>query len=103
MKRQRKYNSYMGEISPAAENINARNIHAEKPNQKWLADISEFHIPAGKVYPSPVTDRFDGMAVAWSIGMSPNAELVNSMLDGAGVFSASTFLGNSTSFKAPNL
>lgn len=81
--KRRKYNSYMGEISPAVENILARNFHAEKPNQKWLTDITEFHIPAGKVYLSPIIDCFDGMAVAWSIGTSPNAELVNSMLDGA--------------------
>ncbi len=81
--KRRKYNSYMGEISPAAENLLARNFHAEKPNRKWLTDITEFHIPAGKVYLSPIIDCFDGMAVAWSIGTSPNAELVNSMLDGA--------------------
>lgn len=28
-------------------------------------------------------DCFDGMVVSWSIGTSPNAELVNSMLDAA--------------------
>ena len=27
-----------------------RNFHADKPNQKWLTDITEFSIPAGKVY-----------------------------------------------------
>lgn len=81
--KRRKYSSYMGKISPAAENTIASNFHAEKPNQKWLTDITEFHIPAGKVYLPPIIDCFDGMAVAWSIGTSPNAELVNSMLDGA--------------------
>lgn len=81
--KRKKYNSYMGEISPAVENIIDRNFHAEKPNQKWLTDITEFHIPAGKVYLSPLIDCFDGMAVAWSIGTSPDAELVNSMLDEA--------------------
>ena len=83
MKKRRKYNSYAGEVSPAVENIVARDFHTDKPNDKWLTDITEFNIPAGKVYLSPIIDCFDGLAVSWSIGTSPNAELVNDMLDGA--------------------
>ena len=80
LRKTRKYNSYKGEISPAVENLVNRDFHAEQPNQKWLTDITEFSIRAGKVYLSPVIDCFDGMPVAWSIGTSPNAELTNSML-----------------------
>ena len=83
MKKRRKYNSYAGEISPAVENIVARDFRADKPNEKWLTDITEFNIPAGKVYLSPIIDCFDGLAVSWAIGTRPNAELVNDMLDGA--------------------
>lgn len=78
-----RYRSYLGEISPAPENIISRDFHAAAPNEKWLTDISEFQIPAGKVYLSPVIDCFDGMVVSWTIGTSPNAELVNTMLDAA--------------------
>lgn len=49
--------------------------------QKWLTDITEFQIPAGKVYLSPVIDCFDGMVISWSIGTQPDAGLVNTMLD----------------------
>lgn len=28
--------------------------HAAKPNEKWLTDITEFQLPAGKVYLSPM-------------------------------------------------
>lgn len=80
IKKKRKYNSYKGEITPAVENVIARDFHAESPNQKWLTDLTEFHIPAGKVYLSPIIDCFDGMVVSWTIGTSPNAELVNTML-----------------------
>ena len=80
MKMIRKYNSYKGEISPAVDNLVERNFHAENPNQLWLTDITEFHIPAGKVYLSPIIDCFDGMAVAWTIGTSPSSELANTML-----------------------
>lgn len=79
----KKYSSYQGEISPEVDNIIERDFHADKPNQKWLTDITEFHIPAGKVYLSPIIDCFDGLPVSWTIGTSPNAELVNSMLDEA--------------------
>lgn len=79
--KRKRYNSYLGEISPAVENKIQRDFHAEKPNEKWLTDITEFHIEAGKVYLSPIIDCFDGMPVVWTIGESPNAELVNTMLD----------------------
>lgn len=60
-----------------------RNFSAEKPNNKWLTDITEFAIPAGKVYLSPMVDCFDGLLVTWKIGLSPDATLVNTMLDDA--------------------
>lgn len=82
-KRKIKYNSYKGEITPAVPNIIARNFHADAPNQKWLTDITEFIIPAGKVYLSPIVDCFDGMLPAWKISTTPDAMLVNNMLDDA--------------------
>ncbi|WP_321889493.1 IS3 family transposase, partial [Burkholderia cenocepacia] len=81
--KRRRYRSYIGEISPAPENIINRDFHADAPNEKWVTDISEFQIPAGKVYLSPMIDCFDGMVVSWTIGTSPDAELVNTMLDAA--------------------
>ena len=81
--KRRRYGSYMGEISPAPENLLNRDFSAGAPNEKWLTDITEFQIPAGKVYLSPMIDCFDGMVVSWSIGTRPNADLVNTMLDAA--------------------
>lgn len=81
--KRRRYGSYMGEISPAPDNLLNRDFSADAPNEKWLTDITEFQIPAGKVYLSPMIDCFDGMVVSWSIGTRPNAELVNTMLDAA--------------------
>ena len=81
--KRKKFNSYQGEISPYAPNIIKHNFRADKPNEKWITDITEFKLPAGKVYLSPMLDCYDGMPVAWKIGTSPNAELANSMLDAA--------------------
>ena len=64
--KRRRYNSYYGEISPPAGNIIERNFHANAPNRKWLTDISEFRISAGKVYLSPIIDCFDGLVVSWN-------------------------------------
>lgn len=81
IRKAKKYSSYKGEISPAVPNEVQRNFHSEKPEELLLSDISEFAIPAGKVYLSPAVDCFDGMLVTWRISEHPNAELVNSTLD----------------------
>jgi transposase InsO family protein/transposase-like protein len=81
--KRKKYSSYMGEISPAVPNVIHRDFHAETPNSKWLTDITEFAIPAGKVYLSPIIDCFDGLVVSWTVRESPSANLVNDMLDAA--------------------
>ena len=82
-KRTKKYSSYRGEITPEVDNIINRDFHADRPNTKWLTDITEFSIPAGKVYLSPVIDCFDGMVVSWKIGTTPDSILVNKMLETA--------------------
>lgn len=79
--RKRRYTSYQGEITPAIRNLIRRDFHADAPNQKWLTDITEFQLPNGKVYLSPIIDCFDGMVVSWTIGTSPDAALVNTMLE----------------------
>ena len=81
--KRKRYSSYMGEISPAVANEINRDFHSSKPNEKWLTDITEFNIGEKKVYLSPIIDCFDGLPVTWNIGTSPNAELVNTMLDNA--------------------
>lgn len=72
---------YRGEISPAVPNLVNRNFSAAAPNQKWLTDITEFQIPAGKIYLSPMIDCFDGLVISWTMSTRPDAELVNTMLD----------------------
>lgn len=77
----KKYNSYKGEITLAVPNEVQRDFHRDNPEELLLTDISEFAIPAGKVYLSPALDCFDGMFVAWKISEHPNADLVNGMLE----------------------
>lgn len=83
IKKTGKYNSYAGEITPAVPNLLNRDFKANLTNEKWLTDITEFAIPAGKVYLSPIIDCFDGFVVTWNIGTTPDSRLVNTMLDNA--------------------
>ena len=76
----KRYSSYKGELTKAPANLVNRDFHAERPNMLWVTDLTEFSIPAGKAYLSPVIDCYDGMPVAWTIGTSPNAALDNGML-----------------------
>ena len=75
------------ESSVSSTDISSDEINQLKAqiqaNEKWLTDITEFAIPAGKVYLSPIVDCFDGLLVDWNISTSPYALLVNSMLDDA--------------------
>ena len=52
-----------------------------KNQNKVLTYKTEFSISAGKVYFSPIVDCFDGMIPSWTVSTSPNADLVNDMLD----------------------
>jgi len=81
--KKRRYSSYLGEISPPVPSVLNRDFRAGLPNTNWLTDLTEFPLPAGKVHLSPMIDCFDGMAVSWSIGTSPDAKMANTMLDNA--------------------
>jgi transposase InsO family protein/transposase-like protein len=87
-KKKRRYSSYKGEISEAPDNLlrderGKHHFRAERPNELWITDVTEFRIPAGKSYLSPIIDCFDGMPISWTISTSPNAEMANSSLLGA--------------------
>ena len=87
-RRRRRHGSYGGEISEAPPNLlrDERGRHdfgADAPNEKWVTDVTEFRIPAGKACLSPIVDCFDGMPLSWSISTSPDAEMANSSLLGA--------------------
>ena len=82
-KKNRPYDSYEGEISEHPGNKVRQDFRAGLPNFLWLTDVTQFTIPAGKLYLSPVLDCFDGAIVSWTVSRSPNAEMANSMLRSA--------------------
>ena len=49
--KRRRYSSYEGETTPAPANLVDRDFTAERPNEKWLTDISEIKARDGKGVP----------------------------------------------------
>ncbi|MBA4703407.1 MULTISPECIES: IS3 family transposase [Pseudomonas] len=81
--RPKKYRSYKGVIGTIAPNLLERNFSAQRPNQKWVTDVTEFKVGNRKLYLSPVMDLYNGEIVAYEVSTRPSFELVTSMLDKA--------------------
>ena len=55
--RMRKYNSYKGDVGRIAPNLLERDFKAEKPNQKWVTDVTECALFGIKLYLKCYTER----------------------------------------------
>ncbi len=78
--RPKKYRSYKGQVGKIAPNILGRNFIAQRPNQKWVTDVTEFKIGSKKLYLSPVMDLYNGEIIAYQTDNRPSFALVESML-----------------------
>lgn len=59
-----------------AEDMLRRRFHADRPNHKWVSDITEFSTVDGKLYLCQVRDLYDGVIVGWSIDTRQTSRLV---------------------------
>ena len=81
--RMKKYRSYKGEVGKIAPNLLNRDFHAEKPNQKWVTDVTEFSLFGEKLYLSPILDLCSSDLVIYTISDRPVLSMVTTMLDKA--------------------
>ena len=81
--RMKKYRSYKGNVGTVAPNILQREFKADKMNQKWVTDITEFHLFGEKRYLSPVLDLCNGEIIAYRVMKRPVYQLVDDMLNQA--------------------
>ena len=81
--RMKKYRSYKGEVGKIAPNLLQRNFHADRPNQKWVTDVTEFSLFGQKLYLSPILDLCISDLVSCTISDRPVISMVTSMLDKA--------------------
>lgn len=81
--RLKKYHSYKGTVGRIAPNLLERSFEAEKPNQKWVTDVTEFSLFGQKIYLSPILDLCSRDIVSYSISDRPVLSMVTQMLDKA--------------------
>ena len=80
--RRKKYRNY-GEYLHRYPNLLNRDFHAERPNQKWVTDISYIHTKQGVLYLSIIRDLYDNSIVAYKTGTEQNVNLVLSTIKSA--------------------
>ena len=79
--RRQKYRSYKGQQGKIAKNYLKRQFHADKPNKRWLTDITEFKVGDDKLYLSPILDCYNNEIVSYTLSKRPTYDLVGKMLD----------------------
>lgn len=65
-----------GQRSAIAPNTLGREFHAERPNQRWIADFTYIWTPEGWLYVAAVIDLFSRRVVGWSMKPEMTAGLV---------------------------
>ena len=73
--RRKKYRNY-GEYLHKYPNLLNRDFSAERPNQKWVTDISYIHTKQGVLYLSIIRDLYDNSIIAYKTGTEQNVNLV---------------------------
>jgi len=74
--RRRKKYRVMGQQLHKYENILNRDFTADRPNQKWVTDISYIHTAQGILYLSIIRDLFDNSIIAHRTGTEQTVNLV---------------------------
>ena len=75
IRRRRKW-VQMGQQVHKYENLLNRQFHADKPNSKWVTDISYIHTKEGILYLSMIRDLYDNSIVAYKTGTQQTINLV---------------------------
>ena len=75
IRRRRKWQQ-MGQQVHKYKNLLNRDFHADKPNSKWVTDISYIHTKQGVLYLSMIRDLYDNSIVAYKTGTEQTVNLV---------------------------
>lgn len=75
IRRRRKW-IQMGQHLHKYENLLNRQFQSDRPNHKWVTDISYIHTKQGVLYLSMIRDLFDNSIVAYKTGTQQTVNLV---------------------------
>ena len=70
-----------GKTSHIAPNLLNRDFTATALNQKWVTDVTEFHVGQEKLYFSPLMDLANREIIAYNFATRPKFSLVKKMLE----------------------
>lgn len=74
--RRRKIYRHMGQQIHRYENLLNRNFAADRPNAKWVTDISYVFTEQGVLYLSMIRDLYDNSIIAYRTGSEQTTGLV---------------------------
>ena len=80
--RRKKYHN-CGNVLHKYPNLLNRDFKADRPNQKWVTDISYIKTMQGTLYLSVIRDLYDNSIVAYKTGTKQNVNLVLSTIRAA--------------------
>jgi len=75
-----KYHSYKGTVGKIADNLINRDFSATAPLQKWTTDVTQFNLPWGKCYLSPILDMYSNEIISYDLSLHPTLDQVTRML-----------------------
>lgn len=78
--RPKRYRAFNGATSEIAPNRLERDFKAERPNERWVTDVTEFKVENRKLYLSPVMDLYNREIVSYEIAEHPLPKMIESML-----------------------
>ncbi len=81
-RRPRPYTHYSDTIH-RYDNVLNRDFKAERPNQKWVTDITYIHTLQGVLYLSAIKDLYDGFIVSYRMGTEQTVNLVTTTIQDA--------------------
>ena len=81
--RRRRLHRYKPNGNLVYANVLNRDFHAERPNQKWVTDISYIIMPGGTLYLSTIRDLYDQSIVAYKTAMRQDYALVGRTIKAA--------------------
>jgi len=83
-RRRRSYRTSVRDLShPVAPNLLARDFDAQRPDERWVTDITYVWTQAGWVYLAAILDLYSRAVVGWAVDTSLTARLALRALEAA--------------------
>lgn len=71
-----KYSPSGNSVNNMADNLLGRDFYPEKPNEKWVSDITYIPIRGGHVYLAVIMDLFSRKVIGWSLDKTMTSKLI---------------------------